>query len=206
MNRAGPRFVAAPAVAAAGAARLASLVQLALELVGLLASPSSKAFSTSSMRSSSSSEVVVGERSRDDRIRRRRSAESPLTGSPSAPATSGGLELIDLARDVLEPSRGSTGFDLGRSGPPAWASWERRPAGHGGHWRCFARCRSRATTDDPAQRVSLWDVCVRHQRQYLRSVMRSGVLRLLLLRLVVAPLALLAREGDSDAYVSAGHW
>jgi hypothetical protein len=32
-----------------------------------------------------------------------------------------------------------------------------------------------------------------------------GVVALALIRLVVAPLAVLAGEGDSDAYVSAGH-
>ena len=56
-----------------------------------------------------------------------------------------------------------------------------------------------------AQRVSRCAVCDLHQRQYLRSWIRSGIVALALVRLVVASLAVFARERDCDPNVSAGH-
>ena len=108
-----------------------------------------------------------------------------------------GLELVDLARGVLELA-GQVAHGCGSCGARGPRFWARRAL------RCLARCRSRATADLRAS-GSPGGWCAAAPPAVLAQRDAIGVVALGLVRLVVAPLALLASEGDSDAHVSAGH-
>ena len=123
----------------------------------------------------------------------------------------GGLPLGDVgAGDGLLGDLGVAGGVLGRRRRVARAAL--RAAGVQGAGRrtacarrCFALLRSRATADQPGSAgfpvrgVPAAPAAVLAQLDAIR------VVALALVCLVVAPLALLTREGDSDANVSASH-
>ena len=126
------------------------------------------------------------------------SASAASSGSPSGAADERGLELVDLAGGVLELARARSSAVRLRSargpgvlGPPGLALL--------GSLSVTGHERSSALAGLPVARVPPAPLAVLAQGDAI------GVVALGLVGLVVAPLALLAGEGDSDAHVSAGH-